>query len=58
LHALPIGPKHLLYDWIATTLFLSVIPGKLGVLLFSTSVMLLCWTLGFWLDRRKIVIKI
>jgi predicted acyltransferase len=58
MQALPIGPKHHLYDWIATTLFLSVIPGKLGVLLFSTSVMLLCWTLGFWLDRRKIVIKI
>jgi predicted acyltransferase len=58
LQALPIGPKQHLYDAIATTLFLSVIPGKIGVLLFSTSFMLLSWMLGFWLDRRKIVIKI
>jgi len=56
--ALPIGPKHHLYDWVATTVFLSAIPGKIGVLLFSTSFMLLCWALGFWLDRRKIVIRI
>jgi len=56
--ALPIGPKQHLYDWIATTLFLSWMPNRIGVLLFSTSFMLLCWSVGFWLDRRKIVIKI
>ena len=56
--ALPIGPKQHLYDWIATTLFLPFVPGRIGVLLFSTSFMLLCWSVGFWLDRRKIVLKI
>ncbi len=56
--ALPIGPKQHLYDAIATTLFLSWLPGRPGVLLFSTSFMLLCWIVGFWLDRRRIVIKI
>jgi predicted acyltransferase len=56
--ALPIGPKQHLYDWIATHLFLALIPGRIGVLLFSTSFMMLCWSVGFWLDRRKIVLKI
>jgi predicted acyltransferase len=56
--ALPIGPKQHLYDWAASTLFLSVLPNKIGVLLFSTAFMLLCWSAGFWLDRRKIVLKI
>jgi alpha-N-acetylglucosaminidase len=56
--ALPTGPKQHLYDWIATTLFLPLIPGPIGVLLFSTSFMLLCWSVGFWLDRRRIIIKI
>jgi predicted acyltransferase len=56
--ALPIGPKQHLYDWIATSVFLPLIPGPVGVLLFSISFMLVCWAVGFWLDRRKIVIKI
>ena len=56
--ALPIGPKQHLYDWVATTFFLPVIPGPVGVLAFSTAFMLLCWSVGLWLDRRKIVIKI
>jgi len=56
LAGLPIGPKQHLYDWVATTLFLPFVPGRIGVLLFSTSFMLLCWSVGFWLDRRKIVL--
>jgi predicted acyltransferase len=56
--ALPTGPKQHLYDWIATTLFLPLVPGPIGVLLFSTAFMLVCWSVGFWLDRRKIMIKI
>jgi len=56
--ALPIGPKQHLYDAIATTLFLPLFPGRIGVLLFSTSFMLVCWSVGFWLYCRKIVLKI
>jgi predicted acyltransferase len=56
--ALPIGPKQHLYDWTADTLFLPFAPGPIGVLLFSTAFMLVCWIVGFWLDRRGIVIKI
>jgi predicted acyltransferase len=56
--ALAIGPKQHLYDWIATTLFLPYIPGPIGVLLFSTAFMLVCWSVGYLLDRRGIVVKI
>lgn len=56
--ALPIGPKQHLYDAVATSLFLPLIPGAIGVLAFSTAFMLLCWSVGLWLDHRKIVIKI
>jgi len=53
-----VGAGHHLYDWVAATLFLSVLPGKFGVLLFSVSFMLVCWALGYWLDRKHIIIKI
>jgi predicted acyltransferase len=56
--ALPVGPTQHLYDWVAGTLFLPYIPGKIGVLLFSASFMLVCWSVGWWLDRKRIVIKI
>jgi predicted acyltransferase len=39
-------------------MFLSLVPGKIGVLLFSVSFMLVCWVLGYCLDRKNIIIKI
>lgn len=58
LQFIPVGTDHHLYDRIAVILFLSLVPGKIGVLLFSVSFMLVCWALGYCLDRKNIIIKL
>ena len=45
------------YKMIGTWLF-SYVPGGWGSLLFAVSYMLLCWLIGWILDRRKIYIKV
>jgi predicted acyltransferase len=46
------------YGWINTIFFQVIAPGALGSFLFALSYMLLCWTVGWWLNRKKIYIKI
>ncbi|MBS1504820.1 MAG: DUF5009 domain-containing protein, partial [Bacteroidetes bacterium] len=38
--------------------FQDVAPGRWGSLLFAISFMLLCWLVGYILDRRKIYIRV
>ncbi|MCW3468006.1 acyltransferase family protein [Chitinophaga nivalis] len=47
-----------LYQWINDTIFQPLSPGKLGSLLFSLAFMLLCWTVGLVLDRKKIYVRV
>ena len=46
------------YDWINTVFFQNIFPGAFGVLLFSLCYMLLCWSVGWMLDRNKIYIRV
>jgi predicted acyltransferase len=46
------------YDWIADTLFISWLGGYLGSFAFALSIMLSCWIVGFFLNKKKIYIKI
>jgi predicted acyltransferase len=48
----------LFIDWINTLFFQKIAPGPLGDLLFSVCFTLLCWSLGWLLDRRKIYIRL
>jgi predicted acyltransferase len=55
----PVGAdKKPLYSWIHETIFQNITPGKLGSFLFAIAFMLLCWSVGLWLDKRKIYIKV
>lgn len=47
-----------LYDWIGIHLFQAVLPGALGSLVCAIAYMLVCWLLGFVMDRRNIIIKL
>lgn len=38
--------------------FLGIAPGRVGSLLFAISFMLLCWLVGYVLDKRKIYIRV
>lgn len=47
-----------LYDWVGIELFQKLAPGAIGSLLCAVAYMLVCWGLGYVLDRRNILIKI
>jgi predicted acyltransferase len=43
------------YDWLFATAFP---PSKAGSLAFAVAFMLACWVVGWWLDRRRIYIRV
>lgn len=47
-----------LFEWISENIFQMVFPGAFGSLVTALVFMLLCWSLGWWLDRKRIYIKI
>lgn len=46
------------FGWINEIFFQAVAPGPIGSLFFAVSFMLLCWGVGWWLDKRKIYVKV
>ena len=46
------------YDWIAEHVFVSTLGDYLGSLGFAVSIMLSCWIVGYFLNRKRIYIKI
>ncbi len=47
-----------LFGWINSVFFQVIAPGAVGSLLFALSFMLLCWSVGWWLNKRKIYVKV
>ena len=54
---IPVAPKVNLFGWIYVNIF-SYAGAYLGSLLFAVAFMLVCWLVGYWLDKRKIYIKV
>ncbi|MBW8893278.1 MAG: DUF5009 domain-containing protein, partial [Burkholderiales bacterium] len=46
------------YEWVGIHLFQAITPGALGSLLCAIAYMLVCWLLGYLMDRRGIVVKL
>ena len=46
------------FEWISERIFQELFPGSLGVLVTAIVFMLLCWSLGLWLHKKRIYIKI
>ena len=46
------------HRWIFLNLLKSWVGGYFGSLFFALSFMLLCWVVGYWMDRKKIYVKI
>src|SRR3984893_10517803 len=57
LFLIPIAPRVSLYRWLYQNVF-SHAGAYIGSLLFAVSYMLVCWSVGYWLDRRKIYIRV
>lgn len=47
-----------LQGWLYENVFLSWTEGKTASLLFALSYMLVMWLIGFWMDKKKIYIKV
>lgn len=46
------------FEWVSERIFQSISPGSFGALVTALVFMMLCWLLGWWLDKRKIYIKL
>jgi predicted acyltransferase len=57
LFTIPAGSNSNLFRWIYQNIF-SYAGGYLGSLLFAIAYMLLCWSVGYWLDKKRIYIKV
>lgn len=53
-----IRPGVSLYNWINISLYQVIAPGAIGSLLFAISYMLICWCVGWFLDKKKIYIRV
>ncbi len=57
LFMVPAGPGISLFGWLYQNIFIHA-GGYFGSLLFAICYMLLCWSVGYWLDKRNIYVKV
>jgi predicted acyltransferase len=58
LYMIQVKPGISFYGWINTVFYQIIAPGAVGSLLFAVSYMLICWLVGYVLDKRKIYIRV
>ncbi|MDF0486527.1 heparan-alpha-glucosaminide N-acetyltransferase domain-containing protein [Sphingomonas sp. H39-1-10] len=51
------GPDGGLYGWIGIELFQRIAPGAFGSLLCALAYTMLCWSVGWWMDRKGLILK-
>jgi predicted acyltransferase len=54
----PVGADTIGIDWVNAVFFQRLMPGPLGSLLFALAFTLLCWVMAWWLDRKKIYLRL
>jgi len=58
LRLIPVGSGLDVFSWVSRCVFQSVFPGPFGCLITALAFMMLCWSLGWWLNKKRIYIKI
>jgi predicted acyltransferase len=58
LRMIPVGSGLDAFEWMSERIFQAVFPGPFGALATALAFTLLCWILGWWLDKRRIYVKI
>jgi predicted acyltransferase len=46
------------YEWVNRVFYQALLPGAIGSLFFALTYMIVCWSVGKWLDHRKIYIRV
>ena len=55
---LHVSQKENVYDYINRIIFQVMAPGAFGSFLFAICYMLVCWSIGWWLNKRRIYVKV
>ena len=58
LYMITVGNGQNLHSYINEHFFQIIAPGAFGSFLFAICYMLFCWSIGWWLNKRKIYIKV
>ncbi|MBL7699873.1 MAG: DUF1624 domain-containing protein [Chitinophagaceae bacterium] len=53
-----VGRKQSTYSWINSSFFQRIAPGPFGSLFFALTFMMVCWSVGYFLDKRKVYIRV
>ena len=55
---LPVNADENVFGFVNRTVYQAVFPGAFGSLLFALTYMMICWTVGLILDKKKIYIRV
>ena len=58
LFTIPAGNGESAFEWINRVFYQAVFPGPVGSLLFALTYMMVCWSVGKWLEYKKIYIRV
>lgn len=58
LKMITVQPGFSIYKWVNTAIYQVIAPGAFGSLLFALSYMLVCWFIGWVLDKKAIYIRV
>ena len=58
LRLIPVTANQDAFEWVSEAIFQRIFPGSFGALMTAIVFMLVCWLLGYWMDKKKIYVKI
>ena len=53
-----VSKDEVVIDWLNENIFQIITPGSLGCLLFSIFFTMICWLAGWWMDKKKIYVRL
>ena len=57
LYTIHVDKETTLFQWLYQTVFVHA-GAYVGSLLFALTFMLICWSVGYWLDKKKIYVRV
>lgn len=58
LRLIHVNPEMDAFEWFSESIVQRIFPGSFGALVTAIVFMLICWSLGWWLNKKRIYIKI
>jgi predicted acyltransferase len=58
LRLIPVNANQDAFEWVSEQIFQQLFPGPFGAFVTAIVYVMLCWALGWWLNKRRIYIKI